>query len=306
MSQEKTIESARSLIADRRFADAHKVCEALLRDGTEEAEASVLSAACLLCLGCTEKEAKKQEKVRKACARAYAQAKTAEQLWHTDTRLRSAMSRYRAEQLRAGLRKQKEQASLPELKNYFDIAARYQTLPQILEAECTATLEALGASGENPEEAPEQALDQALAQEEYEVARSVFGEAKMLVRFHASGPSREVSQTLRSAIEMLTVAQVLASRSSAAAREDETRCSRLETEAEVLHFGLCSMLHPDGQSLSLYCSGREEMIDQLRKLYGEIAALRPDFRAPEIPSAESVNTVPQKPRKPGRFGKHKT
>lgn len=302
MRYEKTMDSARSLIGDRKFADAAKICEDLIRNQTEEAEASVLAAACLLCLGCTEKEAKKQEKVRRAVLRALGHAETEEALEKTEERLRSAMERYRAEQLEAGLRKQKEKASLPELKLYFDILERYRSLPKLLADAAAEARKNLGISTENQTELPEDSRAEQLGQAEYETARSVFGEAKVLVRFHGSGSSAEVSETLRRSIEMLTVAQVLASRSGAAPCTPQEQAQRLRTEAEVLYFGLTGMLHPDGQSLSLYCSGREEMIAQLRELYSRIPALDPEFCPPELPSPEAVNTVPQKP---GLLGKRK-
>ncbi len=298
------MEQARSLIGERRFAEGLKVCEALLRAHTEEAEASVLAAACQLCIGCGEKEAKKLERIRKSVEQAFSYARSAEEIAKIETRLLSAMSRWRSEQLKAGLKKQEQKASLPELKNYFDLAAKYQKLPELIRQECAAAQEKLGIPGKIAEESPEKALEQELAQEEYDTARSVFGEAKMLVRFHGSGTSAQVSATLRSAIEMLTVAQVLASRSSAGCAPED-RCRSLEKEAEILYFGLSEMLHPDGQSLSLYCSGREEMITQLKALYEQIKELNPGFEAPELPGAAAVNTVPQKPGKAPLFGKNR-
>ena len=308
MKFEKTMDQARQLIGARRFADGLKVCESLIQAHTDEAEACVLAAACQLCLGCPQKDAKKLEKIRKAVARAFAAAESAEAAQETARRLLSAMSRYRGEQMEESLRRQKERAALPELKAYFDTGLRYEDLPALISDAAEARLSELGeaAPAEKEEESPEEELNRRLGQQEFELSRSIFGETRMTVQFHGTGTGKAVSDLLRRSIEMLTVAQILAARSAMAPCDDAERCTRLETEAEILHWGLSTTVHPDGQELSLFCSGREEMLEKLRELYPQIQTLKPDFRAPALPLAIPVNTVPQKPQKPrkgGFFGK---
>ena len=297
MKYEKTLEQAKLLIGERRFADALKICDYLVRSQTDEQEAAILGAACQVCLGCPKKDAKKLEKIRKAVARAFSLAESAEAVRKAELRLLSALSRYRAEQMEASLKKQKEKASLPELKNYFDTALKYEDLPGMLreEADRAITGKTGAAPGAFAEESPEDALNQRLAEQEYEISRSTFGEARMQVQFHGAGTGKAVGELLRQAIEMLTVAQILAARSAMAAADDETHCTRLETEAEILQYGLGCIVHPDGENLSLYSSGREELIEKLKEIYGQIEAIRPDFKAPALPSALPINTVPAKP-----------
>ena len=297
MKFEKTLEQAKLLIGARRFADAQKICDYLVRSHTDEAEASVLLAACLICQGCPKKDARKLEKIRRAAARTFALADSGEAVRRTETRLLSALSRYRAEQMEASLKKQKEKASLPELKAYFDTALRYEEIPAVLREEADqAIVEKTGGEpGAFPAESPEDELNLRLAQQEYELSRSTFGEARMQIQFHGTGTGKAVGELLRQAIEMLTVAQILAARSAMAQVDSGTRCTRLETEAEILQYGLGCVVHPDGENLSLYSSGREELIEKLREIYGEIAALRPDFAAPALPSPLPINTVPTRP-----------
>ena len=306
MKYEKTLAQAKLLIGERKFADALKICDFLVRSHTDEAEAAILAAACQLCLGCPKKDAKKLEKIRKAVSRAFALAQSEAAVRQAENRLLSAMSRYRAEQMEGSLRKQKERASLPELKAYFDTAISYEDLPGLIRAEADAAVSAVtGAEMEKfREESPEEALNQRLAQQEIELSRSVFGEARMQVRFHGTDTGKAVGELLRRTIELLTVAQILAERSAMVPCDDEVRCARLETEAEILQYGLECVLHPDGENLSLYSSGREELLEKLKELHSRITAIRPDFQAPALPSALPINTVPAKPAaKSHLFGK---
>lgn len=295
---EKTMDEARRLIGERKFQNAEKVCRELIRQGTEVPEASVLRAACLCCLGASEKDAKKLERIRSAAAEAYQAAQSPEAVCQAENRLLSAMCRYRGELMEQGVRQQKEKASLPQLKVYFDTGARYEQIPAILKEEAQKYL-----NGENPEKSPEEALNLKLSGLEHEAARSIFGEARLLVQFHGTGTGKEVGEILRQAVEMTTVAQILAQRSHLIPLEPADRLARLRTEAEILQWGLGCIVHPDGQNLSLFSGGREDMLEKLKTLYDQIRELDPDFAAPQLPSPEGINTIPQKSQKKGFFGK---
>ena len=288
---EKTLEQAKKLIGERKFPQAEKVCQDLIRKKKDVEEATILAAASLLCQGCGEKEAKKRERIRKAVALALASARGPAQRVEARNRMLSAMSRYRREQMEASLAKQRQKPSLPELKNYFDLGAKYEKLPDMLREEG----EKAGISEAAPDWEGE--LDRQLSDAEYEISRSAFGEARMLTQFHGSGTGKEVGEILRQAVEKLAVAQILAARCHMPALDGATKQQRLESEAEIIRWGLCCVLHPDGQELSLYSGGREELLEKLKGLYEQIGQGNPAFQPPELPTLEGVNTIPQTSRR---------
>ena len=304
---EKSILKAQMLFKEKQYEPALEMCVSLLEEGTEDKKSAYLLAAksYLFCLK-TPMNKENNKIFTDFFTSVCNLAETVEEALEFEREIKVAIFEWKAKCIKEHLAALENRPSLEKYNKYFPTKPEYIILgikASISARNCPAINKFCEENGiekkdfpnkvkelfGNKYDAEEVMTDEQIAYLEYETAQRMFANTQSKLSNNNNGNAEFMQEVAKTIISELYTAEMLISCACPKKNKNpEFYCNCLIQSAYIQSYMLTAMIYPNGAPMSLFQSGREEVLEKIKKNYAEVVEINPSFVPPLLPNVEAV------------------